>query len=87
MVWIKIQCDEKFLYASGGNDNWILQYAIINNKLLLKDSIKLGEKWPEKFHLQGLKLMTLKTLYVVTKENNSLYVVNFIKKLFNSLPG
>src|SRR5205814_1691284 len=32
--------DEKYLYASGGNDNWILQYAIENNKLLLKDSIK-----------------------------------------------
>src|SRR6476620_7755158 len=38
--------NEKYLYASGGNDNWILKYAINNNKLVLKDSISLGEKWP-----------------------------------------
>jgi DNA-binding beta-propeller fold protein YncE len=40
--------DEKYLYASGGNDNWILQYAITGNKLKLLDSIKLGDKWPNK---------------------------------------
>ncbi len=45
---LKFSADEKYLYASGGNDNWILQYAILNNKLKLKDSIKLGNKWPEK---------------------------------------
>ncbi len=38
--------DEKYLYASGGNDNWILKYAINNNKLVLQDSIILGKKWP-----------------------------------------
>ena len=37
--------DEKKLYASGGNDNWILQYAIIKNKLQLEDSISLGNKY------------------------------------------
>jgi len=31
--------DEKFLYASGGNDNRIIKYAIQSNKLVLKDSI------------------------------------------------
>src|SRR5918995_501378 len=25
---LKFTADEKFLYASGGNDNWILKYAI-----------------------------------------------------------
>ena len=40
---LKFSDDEKFLYASGGNDNWILKYAIINNKLVLKDTIKLGK--------------------------------------------
>ena len=29
---LKFSADEKYLYASGGNDNWILQYAIQNNK-------------------------------------------------------
>ena len=36
---LKFSADEKFLYASGGNDNWILQYAVVNGKLVLKDSI------------------------------------------------
>ncbi|MEO6583765.1 MAG: hypothetical protein ABIO05_05545, partial [Ferruginibacter sp.] len=39
---LKFSADEKFLYASGGNDNWILQYSISNNKLKLTDSILLG---------------------------------------------
>ena len=45
---LKFSADEKFLYASGGNDNWILKYGIVNSKLVLKDSIKLGDKWPVK---------------------------------------
>ena len=45
---IKFSRDEKFLYASGGNDNWILKYAIKNNQLVLSDSIKLANKWPYK---------------------------------------
>ena len=32
---LKFSADEKFLYASGGNDNWILKYALIKNKLTL----------------------------------------------------
>jgi DNA-binding beta-propeller fold protein YncE len=35
---IAFSADEKTLYASGGNDNWILKYNIINNKLKLIDS-------------------------------------------------
>src|SRR5258705_13725995 len=31
---IKFSSDEKFLYASGGNDNWILKYAIRNSNLV-----------------------------------------------------
>src|SRR6185295_8158351 len=78
---LKFSADEKFLYASGGNDNWILKYAISNNKLVLKDSIKLGKKWPEKISPAGLDIDALKQiLYVVTKENNSLYVVDLKTK-------
>src|SRR5262245_13299350 len=39
---LKFSQDEKMLYASGGNDNWILQLAVAGDKLILKDSIKLG---------------------------------------------
>lgn len=73
--------DEKFLYASGGNDNWILQYAIANNRLQLKDSIKLGAKWPAKISPAGITLDDQAgLLYVVTKENNALYVVELRTK-------
>jgi YVTN family beta-propeller protein len=73
--------NEKYLYASGGNDNWILQYAIVKNKLILKDSIKLGDKWPNKISLAGIEIDESKNLmYVVTKDNNSLYIINLNDK-------
>jgi len=80
--------DEKFLYASGGNDNWILQYAITNKKLVLKDSIKLGKKWPVKISPAGLDIDDAnKLLYVVTNENNSLYIVDLTtKKVLQRIP-
>ena len=78
---LKFSADEKYLYASGGNDNWILKYSITNNKLLLKDSIKLGKKWPEKISPAGIEIDDEKNLlYVVTKDNNSLYVINLTNK-------
>ncbi len=73
--------DEKFLYASGGNDNWIFKYAIINNKLQLKDSLILGKKWPAKISPTGIEIDDeRKLMYVVTKENNTLYVINLSDK-------
>lgn len=85
---LKFSADEKFLYASGGNDNWILKYAIINNKLKLLDSILLGKKWPEKISPAGIEIDGLANLlYVVTKENNSLYVIDLAsKKIIHQLP-
>jgi len=78
---LKFSMDEQFLYASGGNDNWILKYAISNGKLLLKDSIILGKKWPEKISPVGIEIDDSKNiLYVVTKENNSLYVIDLVSK-------
>ncbi len=78
---LKFSADEKFLYASGGNDNWILQYALIGNKLKLTDSIALGKKWPEKISPAGIEIDdATKTLFVVTKENNSLYIINLGSK-------
>ena len=73
--------DEKFLYASGGNDNWILKYAITNGKLITADTIKLGAPWPNKISPSGLAIDDERQLlYIVTKENNSLYVVDLKSK-------
>ena len=78
---LKFSSDGKMLYASGGNDNWIMQYAVINNKLILKDTIKLGNKWPEKISTAGIEIDdAAKRMFIVTTENNSLYILNLITK-------
>lgn len=67
----------KYLYASGGNDNRILKYEIKNNKLILADSIILGKKWPNRISPSGIEIDdATNKLYVVTRENNYLYVIN-----------
>src|SRR5664280_970728 len=67
----------KFLYASGGNDNMIVRYTIRNNRLSLYDSIVIGKPWPVKISVTGIALDDSKNrLYVVTKEDNSLYVLD-----------
>jgi YVTN family beta-propeller protein len=78
---LKFSRDEKTLYASGGNDNWIMQYSIVDDKLVLRDSLKLGAKWPNKISPVGLEIDDdRRLLYVVTKENNSLYILDLATK-------
>jgi YVTN family beta-propeller protein len=73
--------DGKYLYSSGGNDNRILKYSIINNKLAGSDTIIIGKPWPERISVAGLAVDDArKVLYTVTKENNSLYVVDLGQK-------
>ncbi len=92
-LWVGLEftSDEKFLYASGGNDNRILKYEIRNKKLLLADSILLGAKWPNKISPAGLTIDNEKhLLYVVAKDNKRLYVVDLISKKIKkelALPG
>jgi YVTN family beta-propeller protein len=79
--------DEKYLYASGGNDNVIVKYRISEGRLTESDKIKLGDAWPVKISPAGLQLDDrLNTLYVVTKENNSLYIVDLKTKQIKSFP-
>ena len=71
----------KKLYASGGNDNRIIVYSIKNKKLVANDTIVIGKPWPELISVAGLAVDdSKKRLYVVTKENNSLYVVDLTTK-------
>ncbi len=73
--------DNKSLYASGGNDNRILIYNVQSSKLNLIDSIQLGNKWPVKISPAGICINNAEnTMYVVTKENNSLYEINLKTK-------
>ncbi len=78
---LSFSSNEKYLYASGGNDNRILQYEVSNNKLKLNDSLVLGTPWPTKISPAGLVADNKNNLlYVVTKNNNSLYVFNLLTK-------
>ena len=78
---LKFSADENFLFVSGGNDNWILKYAIINQKLKISDTIKLGSKWPNKISPAGIEIDdATQMMYVVTKDNFTLYVINLINK-------
>ncbi len=73
--------DGKTLYASGGNDNWIIRYKVKANKLENFDTIVIGNPWPEKISIAGIAVDDDRNLlYTVTKENNSLYVVDLKSK-------
>ncbi|MBK9390542.1 MAG: beta-propeller fold lactonase family protein [Bacteroidetes bacterium] len=73
--------DGKYIYASGGNDNRIIKYSVINNKLRGTDTITIGKPWPERISVAGLAVDDAgKILYTVTKENNSLYVIDLQQK-------
>jgi YVTN family beta-propeller protein len=73
--------DGKSLYASGGNDNLIIRYAIENNRLVPSDTFVLGKPWPVKISVAGICLDDVtQRLYVVTKENNSFYVLDIKSK-------
>ncbi len=82
-VWYGLQFNDKDdqLYVSGGNDNIILIYPVRNQKLLEADTIRLGKPWPVKISPAGLALDDQnQLLYLVTKENNSLYIVDLKTK-------
>ena len=85
---LTFSADGKYLYASGGNDNIILRYSIINNHLAVFDTIKIGKPWPVKISITGIALDDTKNrLYAVTKENNSLYVIDILsKKIVSQFP-
>jgi YVTN family beta-propeller protein len=74
--------DEKQLYVSGGNDNWILNFGLKDGKFDKSDTIKLGAVWPKgKIGPAGMVVNRTNTkLYVVTKEDSSVYVINPSKK-------
>ena len=78
--------DEHFLYVSGGDNNWIIKYSINNDKLIVSDTIRLGGVWSKQKNAPsisptGLALDDKKgILYVVTKQDNSLYLIDLKTK-------
>lgn len=85
---LKFSSDNKKLYASGANDNIILIYSIQNNKLGRADTLVLGKPWPKKIGPTGIDIDDQsKRLFTVTKEDNTLYVVDLkTRKIINRTP-
>ncbi|MDH4298327.1 MAG: bifunctional YncE family protein/alkaline phosphatase family protein, partial [Cyclobacteriaceae bacterium] len=78
---------ETRLYASGGNDNMIVVYEINNARLEKIDSIVLGKPWPVRISPAGITLDDeAGTLFVATKEDNALYIVDLTTKRSKRLP-
>ena len=80
--------NDQFIYASGGHDNKVNKYRIVNNKLRLTDSLVLGDKWPNRIGTAGLDIDETihNKLFVVTKEDNILYVFDLkTKKIVNKI--
>ena len=75
------------LYASGGNDNIILAYPTAGRKLGAPDTLRLGRPWPKaKISPTGLAVAAQR-LYVVTKEDSALYVLDLhTKRPISRLP-
>ncbi len=83
---LAFSADERFLYVSGGDNNWVVRYSIIQNKLIASDTIRLGGRWSNQktapsISPTGLALDDKKgILYVVTKQDNSLYLIDLKTK-------
>jgi YVTN family beta-propeller protein len=80
--------DEKNLYVSGGHDNRIVKYAIINNKLKQIDELILDKPWPVRVGPAGIAVDEQRNrLYVVTREDKQLYTFDLSSKKIISKLG
>lgn len=73
---LKVAANNKTIFVSGGNDNVILVFEIEAGKLVEKDKIALTTEKKAVISPSGIEYDdATDILYVVTKENNSLYVI------------
>ncbi len=74
--------DESELFVSGGNNNCIYIFNFNSGKLVLQDSIVLGQPAPkEHISVTGIAFIKNKNyVLAVSKESNSLYVCNVSTK-------
>lgn len=71
--------DDKYLYVSGGHDNKIIRYEMDKNELVKNDEIILGGAWPNRIGPAGVTFDKIrKKLYVVTRDNRSLYIIDAV---------
>jgi YVTN family beta-propeller protein len=73
---------ESAFLVSGGNDNCVLKYSLIDGSMSLADSIVIGRPWPEgKIWLAGLDVdEEAGELFVTSRGNSSLYRIGMKDK-------
>ena len=79
---LRFAADGRRVYASGGNENRVYAYDLAGGRIELADSLVLGLPWPkQKIWPAGLDIdEAAGRLYVVARENDSLYVVDLRTK-------
>jgi DNA-binding beta-propeller fold protein YncE len=78
---LKVAGDNKTVFVSGGNDNCIRVFHIVAGKLVEHEKIALTTELKAIISPTGIEFDDATgILYVVTKDNNSLYVVDVAKK-------
>jgi YVTN family beta-propeller protein len=89
---IAFSADEKHLYASGGYDNFVLDFPIADSRLGTPDTIRLGMPFPKERTCPAGMVADRKgkRLFVVTKGDSAFYLIDtrtrtITKKI--ALPG
>jgi YVTN family beta-propeller protein len=82
---LKTAADNKTVFVSGGNDNRIILFEIQQGKLIEKDQILLSTDKKIEISPAGIEYDDKNALlYVVTKDNNSLYIIDTKTKTVKS---
>ena len=85
---LAFSADDNLLYAAGGHDNQILLYSVRQQKLIKQDSISLGKPWPVRIGPAGIAIDEKRNLlYVVTREDKKLYLIDLKNKSILSTFG
>ncbi|MBD0260873.1 MAG: beta-propeller fold lactonase family protein, partial [Cytophagales bacterium] len=79
---LRFSPDERYLYASGGNDNRVAVYRIEGGQLQEDGEIRLGDPWPKnKISVAGIEVDPRRNvLYAVTKEDSALYTLDLASR-------
>ena len=85
---LKVAADNKTVFVSGGNDNCIRVFHIQSGKLVEQEKIALTTDSKAIISPTGIEYDDATgILYVVTKDNNSLYIVDSATKKVESVHG
>lgn len=78
---LKFSVDDRQLYVSGGHDNRILRFNVTDGRLKALDTFVLDKPWPVRVGPAGIEVDELRRrLYVVTREDRMLYVLDLDTK-------